>query len=84
MIWIYGRQWLQHLFLNCLALVWFSVVSFHLTEQPALPSWPAPGSIAEVIFLVPRELIDDLGERQLMGEEGVSGNYFLKTFHKFM
>lgn len=55
-----------------------------MTEQPALPSWPAPGSIAEVIFLVPRELIDDLGERQLMGEEGVSGNYFLKTFHKFM
>lgn len=61
-VWICGRQRLQCLFLNGLALVWVSVVSFAF-DRATCSLFTASirvGSVAEVIFPVPRELIDDL------------------------
>lgn len=49
---IYIRQRLQHLFFNCLALVWVSVAGFHLTgaHSPVTAGIRA-ASVAEVLFL---------------------------------
>lgn len=71
---IYGRQRLQHLFFNCLALVWDSVAGFHLTGGHILPSQPASGlHLLRRCFSCTGELTDDLWRETA---DGRAGNFF--------
>jgi len=73
---ICGRQRLQYLFLNCLAQAWVGAV----TEQAVCPVWP----VAELDLLLrwfpvyQGCSLMSFAERQLMREEGTSGNHGVK------
>lgn len=82
---IYIRQRLQHLFFNCLALVWVSVAGFHLTgaHSPVTAGIRA-ASVAEVLFLYQGAHRWSLERESWWKSRKLSLTAVLKTFYVYV